>query len=146
MMLNSDLYGGLIMLAFAGMFWLQMGDFTKFGLMFPRVIIALLAFLGVVMIVKAKVKPQYMKRFFKDINKYMAATMIWSLIWVLSASYVGFFVASVVSMWAIQWMLSSERNLKISAISLAVAIGSVFVIYYVFTKYLYIFFPEGFLF
>jgi hypothetical protein len=76
----------------------------------------------------------------------MAATMIWSFLWVLSASYVGFFVASVVSMWAIQWFLSSERNLKISAISLAVAIGSVFVIYYVFTKYLYIFFPEGFLF
>ena len=146
MMLNSDLYGGLIMLTFAGMFWLQMGDFTKFGLMFPRVIIALLAFLGVVMIVKAKVKPQYVKSFLKDINKYMAATMIWSLVWVLSASYVGFFVASVVSMWAIQWFLSSERNFKISAISLAVAIGSVFVIYYVFTKYLYIFFPEGFLF
>lgn len=146
MMLNSDLYGGLIMLAFAGMFWLQMGDFTKFGLMFPKVIIALLAFLGVVMIVKAKVKPQYMKPFLKDINKYMATTMIWSLLWVLSASYVGFFVASVVSMWAIQWFLSSERNLKISAISLAVAIGCVFVIYYVFTKYLYIFFPEGFLF
>jgi hypothetical protein len=146
MMLNSDLYGGLIMLTFAGMFWLQMGDFTKFGLMFPRVIIALLAFLGVVMIVKAKVKPQYVKSFLKDINKYMAATMIWSLVWVLSATYVGFFVASVVSMWAIQWSLSSERNLRISAISLAVAIGSVFVIYYVFTKYLYIFFPEGFLF
>ena len=146
MMLNSDLYGGLIMLAFAGMFWLQMGDFTKFGLMFPKVIIALLAFLGVVMIVKAKVKPQYVKSFLKDINKYMAATMIWSLVWVLSATYVRFFVASVVSMWAIQWSLSSERNLRISAISLAVAIGSVFVIYYVFTKYLYIFFPEGFLF
>jgi hypothetical protein len=128
------------------MFWLQMGDFTKFGLMFPKVIIALLAFLGVVMIVKAKVKPQYVKSFLKDINKYMAATMIWSLVWVLSATYVGFFVASVVSMWAIQWSLSSERNLRISAISLAVAIGSVFVIYYVFTKYLYIFFPEGFLF
>ncbi|HQA37150.1 MAG TPA: tripartite tricarboxylate transporter TctB family protein [Acetomicrobium sp.] len=146
MMLNSDLYGGLVMLVFAAMFWFHIGDFTKFGLMFPKVIIVLLAVTGIALIVKSKIKPQYVESFIKEINKYMAATMLWSLIWVVSANYVGFFVASTISMWAIQWTLSDERNLKTTILSLAVAIGSVFVIYYVFTQYLYIFFPQGFLF
>ncbi|MFY9382728.1 MAG: tripartite tricarboxylate transporter TctB family protein [Acetomicrobium sp.] len=146
MMLNSDLYGGLVMLVFAAMFWFHIGDFTKFGLMFPKVIIVLLAVTGIALIVKSKIKPQYVESFIKEINKYMAATMLWSLIWVLSANYVGFFVASTISMWAIQWTLSDERNLKTTIVSLAVAIGSVFVIYHIFTQYLYIFFPQGFLF
>lgn len=146
MSLNSDLYGGLVMLAFAGIFWLQMGDFTRFGLLFPKVIIAILGILGVVMIVKSKVKPQYTSNFLKDMNKYMVAVMVWSLIWVISIKYIGFFVASVASMWMIQWSLSSDRDLKSAVKFLAVSVGCVFVIYYTFTKYLYIFFPEGFLF
>lgn len=60
---NSDLYGGLIMLAFAGMFWFQVGDFTRFGLMFPKVVIAILAILGIVMIIKSRINPQYTKHF-----------------------------------------------------------------------------------
>lgn len=143
---NSDLYGGLIMLAFAGMFWFQVGDFTRFGLMFPKVVIAILAILGIVMIIKSRINPQYTKHFLEDINKYMVKVMAWSLIWVLSIKYIGFFVASVVSMWAIQWSLCSERNFKNAVKFFAVAIGCVFVIYYTFTKYLYIFFPEGILF
>nr|WP_280101472.1 tripartite tricarboxylate transporter TctB family protein [Thermovirga lienii] len=79
-------------------------------------------------------------------NKYMVAVMVWSLIWVISIKYIGFFVASVTSMWMIQWSLSSDRDLKSAVKFLAVSVGCVFVIYYTFTKYLYIFFPEGFLF
>ncbi len=145
-MLNSDFYGGIAMIAFSALFWSQLEEFTPFGIMFPKVIIELLAILGIVMLVKSKFKPQYIESFVKEINKPMVGTMILSVMWVVLANYIGFFVISVASMWAIQWLLTAERNLKNSMISLAVSLISVCLIYFIFTKYLYIFFPKGLLF
>lgn len=145
-MLNSDFYGGIVMLGFAALFWSQLEEFTKFGIMFPKVIIIILAILGIVLLVKSKFKPQRVESFIKEINKPMICTMILSIIWVVLASYIGFFVMSVVSMWAIQWLLTAERNLKSAAISFTVSLISVSFIYFIFTKYLYIFFPSGLLF
>ena len=110
----------------------------------------LLAVTGIALIVKSKIKPQYVEYFVKETNKYMAATMLWSLIWILSANYVGFFMSNTVCMWAIQWSLSDVRNLKVTIVLLAVVIGSVFVIYYVFIQYIYIIYifssPKAFFF
>lgn len=145
-MLNSDFYGGIVMLGFAALFWSQLEEFTKFGIMFPEVIIIILAILGVIILVKSKIKPQRVKSLVKEINKPMIGTMALSIVWIGLANYIGFFVISVVSMWAIQWLLSAERNLKSAVVSLAVSIISVSLIYFVFTKYLYIFFPSGLLF
>ncbi len=144
---NTDLIGGIIMLFSGIFFWLQMGHFTKFGLLFPRAIIILIIISGIALLIKSKVNPSYGENIFvEDDMPRMILIAIICLIWVLFMKRIGFIVTSFFALGLSFWVLKDNRNLKTFLSSFILAACEVIAFYYIFAKLLYVPLPEGILF
>jgi len=146
---NTDLIGGIIVLAVAAFFQFYMDpDFTPLAAYFPKRLIACTAILGVALLIKAYVRPTYMDSFVSKLNAPVVFTIIVGLAWVLLLEWIGFILTSLLAIFAILYRLEPKakrtpaRVVKLAAI----AAVEVAVIYVVFVRLLYVTMPEGRLF
>ncbi len=147
--LNTDLIGGIVVLAVAAFFQFNMDpDFSPLAAYFPERIIICLAILGVVLLIKAKVKPVYMDSFISQMNSSMLFTIVVGLAWVFLLEWIGFIISSLAAIFAILYRLepAAKRTPARLAKFAAIAVAEVAVIYLVFVKLLYVTMPVGRLF
>jgi len=143
---NTDLIGGLIMVATSLFFWLQMGKFTVYAKIFPQAIIIFLLLAGIGLLIKAKVKPSFSDLFTEEDKFKMILVGAISLVWVLMLKQIGFAVTSVIALGMLIWILHEKRNWKNFLISFLIASGEVGILYYIFAKLLYVPLPKGLIF
>ena len=147
--LNTDLFGGIIVLAVAAFFQFHMDpDFTPLAAYFPERLIACMGILGVLLLIKAYVRPVYMDSFLHKLNAPVVFTILVGLAWVFLLEWVGFIIASLAAIFIILYRLEpkAKRTPARLAKLAAIAAGEVAVIYVVFVKLLYVTMPVGRLF
>ncbi len=144
--LNTDLVGGIIMLATAAFFQFNMDpDFTRLAAYFPERIIIALAVLGAALLVKAYMQPVRMENFIRKMNAPMMFTIIVGLAWVFLLEWIGFVIASLAAIFIILYRLEPKAKrtpVRVAKLA-AIAAGEVAVIYVVFVKLLYVTMPVG---
>lgn len=144
--LNTDLVGGIIMLAVAAFFQFQMDpDFSPLAAYFPAYLIAGLAILGLALLVKAYVRPTYMDSFIEKLNAPVVFTIIVGLGWAILMVWVGFIITSLAAIFLILYRLEPKatRTPKRIAKMAAIAAIEVAIIQVVFVNLLYVTMPIG---
>jgi len=143
---NTDIIGGVLMLATAAFFQYHMDpDFTDLGAYFPQRLIYGIAALGVGLLIKGFFWPKYQDSFMAKVNPRLMFTVIVGLVWVFLMPWTGFIATSVVAMFAILWRLEpkAKRTPVRLAKLLALVVAEVAVVYYVFAKLLFVTLPVG---
>ena len=144
--LNTDLIGGIIMLAAAGFFQYQMDpDFGPLAAYFPERIIICLAILGGMLLIKSYVRPMYMDSFASKMNSTMLFTVVVGLAWVFLLEWVGFLLSSFAAIFFILYRLEPKAKRTPARVAklAALALFEIAVIYVVFVKLLYVTMPIG---
>lgn len=147
--LNTDLLGGLIMLACAVFFYVQMDEeFTHYAAYFPDRIIPCLAVLGAALLVKARLKPTMLDSFVSQMNSTMLFAIFVGLAWVLTLEWVGFIISSFAAIFAmlVRFLPPDKRGTAAFAKLALLAAVEVGGIYVLFVKFLYVTLPVGRLF
>ena len=143
---NTDIIGGVLMLATAAFFQYQMDpDFTDLGAYFPQRLIYGIAALGVGLLIKGFFWPKYLNSFMTKVNPNVVFICIVGLIWVYLLAWVGFILTSIVAMFAILWRLEPKGNrtpVRLAKL-LALVVAEVAVVYFVFGKLLFVTLPVG---
>jgi len=141
--INTDIIGGALMILSALLFYSQIGNFTNFGLIFPRAIIVILTFLGIGLLVKAKFNPHYAKMFaMEEISKMLLVEVI-GLAWVLLLNRIGFAVTSFFALSLAIFILEEERNIKVLIKDFLIGGVEVAFFYLIFSKMLLVPLPQG---
>ena len=143
---NTDIIGGVIMLAIAAFFQFQMDpDFTALGAYFPQRLIVYIAILGVGLLIKGFIWPKYMDSFMTKVNPFVIFTVIVGLAWVYLLEWTGFVPTSIVAMFAILWYLEPKDKRTPARLTklAAIAVIEVLVVYVVFVELLYVTMPSG---
>jgi hypothetical protein len=147
--LNTDLIGGILVLAVAAFFQFHMDpDFTPLAAYFPERLITCMAVLGVLLLIKAYARPVYMDSFIHKLNAPVVFTILVGLAWVFLLEWLGFIISSLAAIFIILCRLEprTKRTPARVAKLAAIAAGEVAVIYVVFVKLLYVTMPAGRLF
>lgn len=140
---NTDLFGGLFMLAVSLIFLTRMGRLNEYSKIFPRAIIFILIVAGGALIIKSFIKPTLSKLFVIEDKKSALLVAVVSLIWVLTFRYIGFVITGVVCLTLLLFLLSEKYNIKALVKSFVIAgilLGS---LYLLFSRVLYVPFPRG---
>jgi hypothetical protein len=146
---NTDLIGGILMLAVAAFFQFHMDpDFSPMASYFPERLIVCMAVLGGALLIKAHVRPVYMDSFIYKLNAPVVFTILVGLAWVLLLEWIGFTISSIAAIFIILYRFEprARRTPKRIAKMAAIAAGEVAVIYIVFVKLLHVTMPVGRLF
>ncbi len=143
---NTDIIGGAIMILSAVFFYIQIGNFTQFGLIFPRAIIIILLALGVGLLMKAKYNPHYSKIFSMEEKSKMLIVALIGLAWVLLLNRIGFAVTSFTALSLAIFTLEEERNIKVFIKDVLIGGVEVAFFYIIFSRLLLVPLPEGILF
>ena len=143
---NTDLYGGIIMVVSSVFFWSRIGNFTQFGIIFPRSIIILLFIAGIGLLIKAKVKPIYSTLFTEDDKFKLVGIGIISLVWVLLLDKIGFAVTSFLALGLSITLLNDDNNSKEVIKHFIIAAIEVGIFFIVFSRFLNVPLPGGILF
>jgi hypothetical protein len=120
-----------------------MGNFTRFGKIFPRAIILLLFVAGIGLLIKGMVKPSKKAMFIEDDKVRMLAIAVISLTWVLLLDKIGFVVTSFTAMGLSLWVLKEQRGVTSLLTSFLLAGVEVTVFYFLFSKLLMVPLPTG---
>lgn len=143
---NTDLIGGAIMVLSAVLFYLQIGNFTKFGLIFPRAIIIILLILGIGLLIKAKINPHFSDIFqMEEMSKMLLIAGI-GLAWVMLLKVIGFAVTSFFALSLAIYALEEERTRKTLLKDFLIGGCEVAFFYLIFSRLLLVPLPEGILF
>ena len=146
---NSDLWAGCIGLALSAAFWFSIDEeIMRLSIMFPKAMIAIMALISILLLVKGILKAERQDLFNVGSNRRVLITALLFFIWGVAISYLGFFVSSVLAILAQAWYLSLARRkvtLATLALWLAVAAGEVAFFYLIFTRLLHVPLPEGIL-
>ncbi|SBV99395.1 membrane hypothetical protein [uncultured delta proteobacterium] len=144
--LNTDLFGGFILLGMAAFFHFQMDpDFSPLAAYFPEHLIIGLVVLGVALLIKAYVRPVYMDSFVHKLNAPVVFTIIVALAWAVLMIWIGFIITSLAAIFLILWRLEPKagRTPKRLAMFAAIAAIEVGVIHVVFVILLQVTMPVG---
>jgi len=146
---NSDLWAGCIGLALSAAFWFSIDEeIMRLSIMFPKAMIAIMALISILLLIKGLLKAERQDLFNVGSNKRVMVTALLFFVWGAAISYLGFFVSSVLAILAQAWYLSLARRkvtLATLALWLAVAAGEVAFFYLIFTRLLHVPLPEGIL-
>ena len=145
-MINSDYIGGSIVLAFALIFQVQMQPWGKFAVIAPKYVIYALAFFGVVLLIKGKVKPTMIPSIRGNFNRSMMYTLVVGLFWIFLLEPVGFVTTSFVALFALLYPFHPKQGLSRLLGSAGLAAAEILVLYLVFGKFLNVALPTGILF
>ena len=142
---NTDYIGGAIVIVIWALFFFQIGPWSKYAIMAPESILWIILLFGVGLLVKGKVKPEKLATTFNQINKSMIFIIIVGLVWVFTFNAVGFIVTSFIAFYAIMFVYHPNKGTSRVVGSLAVTVGVIAVLYLVFSKFLLVMLPTGFL-
>jgi len=146
---NSDLWAGCIGLALSSAFWFSIDEeIMRLSIMFPKAMIAIMALISILLLVKGILKAERQDLFSVGSNRRVLITALLFFIWGVAISYLGFFVSSVLAILAQAWYLALARRkvtLPTLALWLVVAAGEVAFFYLIFTRLLHVPLPEGIL-
>ena len=146
---NSDLWAGCIGLALSVAFWFSIDEeIMRLSIMFPKAMIAIMALISILLLVKGILKAERQDLFNVGSNKRVIITALLFFVWGVAISYLGFFVSSVLAILAQAWYLALARRkvtLPTLAFWLVVAAGEVAFFYFIFTRLLHVPLPEGIL-
>ena len=140
---NTDLIGGLFMVITAIFFWTKMDRFTPFAKIFPQAIIVLVFVCGLGLLIKSKNNPSRAQLFILDDKPKAIMVAVISLAWVLLFNRIGFVVTSISALSLLLWVLGEKKSLKQFIRSFIIAGVQVGILYYIFSKVLYVPFPKG---
>lgn len=143
---NTDIIGGMIMVLSSLLFYSQLGNFTRFGMIFPKAIIIILLILGIGLLIKSKYNPYYADIFeMEEMSKMLLIAAI-GLIWILLLDVIGFAVTSFFALSLAIYALEEERNMKTLFKDFLIGGVEVALFYTVFSRLLLVPLPEGILF
>jgi len=143
---NTDLIGGLFMVITALFFWTKMDKFTPYAKIFPKAIIILVFLSGIGLLIKSITNGANSELFVLDDKAKMILVAAISLAWVLLFKKIGFVVTSFLALGILIWVLGEKKSLKNFIMSFLIAGGEIGLLYYAFSKVLYVPFPKGFFF
>lgn len=141
--INTDIIGGAFMILSAVLFYSQIGNFTNFGLLFPRAIIFILMVLGFGLLLKAKFNPHYSEIFAMEEKSKMILVAVVGLAWVLLLNRIGFAVTSFFALSLAIFILEEERSLKVLVKDFLIGGVEVTFFYLIFSRLLLVPLPEG---
>lgn len=152
---NTDLIAGIGGLVFAAVFGLAREPWTPLSARWPNAILVFIILCAVFLLVRAFIKPERNPIFDEGSRVRMVVTVVLLLVWASLIEYLGFLVTSVLVFYAFWWYLAraakkvegDESGLGAIAYVRALAIIVVLVgsFHYVFTKFLFVPLPRGFL-
>lgn len=140
---NTDLYGGIFMIFVSLVFMSKLKGLTEFSKVFPRAIIVLLIVSGVGLLIKARKKPSLSQLFQMENKKSVLFVTIVTLVWVFSFKKIGFVVTSIVCLTTLLCLLNDKKNMKEYMKSLVIAGCEIAILYLLFSRVLYVPFPNG---
>ncbi len=148
-MRNADRISFLIIAGICVYFWFESLSFTRFGYLFPRVIISILGFLAILLFALSFFKKEKIRIFEGDNISYPVILLCILLViaWAFLIKLLGFAVTSVLFI-SVMNVLLDKKNRSIRAITIKVVTTGVFVgaFYLFFSKLLLVSFPRGVLF
>jgi len=144
---NTDILAGSIGLGLSLVFWLSIDrEIMRLSIMFPRAMIAIMALISVLLLIKGFTKAERQDLFDVGSNLRVAVTGLFFFAWGVAIAYVGFFVSSVAAILAMAAYLATARRqitLGVLAIWLVIVICEVAFFYLIFTQLLHVPLPEG---
>ena len=143
--INSDYIGAAVVFAMTLLFYFQIGEWSKYAIMAPKNVIYLIFVLGLVLLLKGKIKPELVVPSFLSINWSLLFVIIVGLLWVFLLETIGFVTTSVVAFTAILIAFHPKKDLRAIVESLAISGGMVFLFYMLFEKLLNVMLPAGIL-
>ncbi len=121
----------------------KLAGLTEFSKIFPRAIIVLLIVSGLGLLLKARKNPSIAQLFVVDNKKSALLVAIITLVWVLSFKKIGFVVTSIVCLTSLLVVLNDKKNVKEYFKSFLLAGCEIALLYLLFSKVLYVPFPNG---
>jgi hypothetical protein len=145
--MNWDRFTSVFLLIICALLWKQVIPYSYLASLFPQVVIAVLAFLSAVLLVKSWLRPE-VKRLFQGIKKKdIGLTVVILACWVGTIPLLGLYASSILFFTLMVWWISKERR-RLSAIgfSLVLVVAVVSFFYFIFQSILLVPFPQGILF
>jgi len=148
-MRNADRISAIIILGICAYFWTESRSFTRFGLLFPQVIVIILALLAMALLVLSFVKP-VKKALFKKEEDISYLTVVLSVVlmiaWVFFIKILGFLITSVVFFSLMLTLFDRrKRTLGYYLLKIGTVILVVGAFYLFFARLLLVPFPRGIL-
>jgi len=143
--INTDYLGAVIVLLTSLVFYLQIGKWSKYAIMAPRSILYLLFALGIILLIKGRVKPERAVPSFLAINRSLAFLIVTGLLWVFLSNTIGFVVTSITAYTAILIAYHPKKGIRGVIESLLISGIVVIAMYLLFAKMLNVTLPQGFL-
>lgn len=148
-MRNADRISAIVILGICGYFWYESRTFTKFGLLFPQVIVTILSLLSLTLLIMSFLKPGRSTVFGNINTSYFTVVLAVLLMvsWIFFIKILGFLVTSVV-FFSIMLILFDRRKRTLSyyLIKIGTVILTVSAFYLFFARLLLVPFPRGVLF
>lgn len=146
---NTDLIAGLVGLGITAAFWFSLDpEMTRLSNMFPKAMIRIMALISIFLVIRGFVKPERRDLFAEGSNRRVIVTALHFFAWGVAIPHVGFFVSSVLVISSLVYYLAlanRQVSLKSMAGWVVIVIFEVGIFYFIFTKFLHIPLPGGFL-
>jgi hypothetical protein len=146
---NTDLIAGIAGLFITAMFWFTMDpEMTRMSRIFPKAMILIMFCVSAILVIKGFLKPERRNLFAEGSNRRVIVTALHFFAWGVAIPHVGFFVSSVVVISSLVYYLAlanRQVSLKVMARWVVIVIFEVGIFYFIFTKFLHIPLPGGFL-
>ncbi len=147
---NSDMIGGVLGLALAGAFYLaREANWSFWSAVFPNVVIAIIATLSALLVVKAFVRPAMLPLFAEGSPGNMVVVAVVLLAWSVAFSSLGTLLSSFLGFVFLAWYLSrgtAHLGTRQLLIGIVVIVTELAVFYVIFTRVLNVPLPRGVLF
>lgn len=148
-MKNANRISAVIILGICAYFWYESSTFTRFGSLFPQVVIAILGLLALLLLVMSFVKTEKTRVFEKVSVKYINIVIAVLLIisWGIFIRLLGFVVTSVLFFSVIMIIFEKRKQPVFYYVKkLGMIVVTVGIFYYFFSWLLLVPFPKGVLF
>ena len=148
-MRNANRISAVIILGICAYFWYESTGFTKFGSLFPQVVVAILGFLALLLLIMSFIKTEKTKVFEKISVKYINIVIALLLIisWGIFIRMLGFVVTSVLFFSVIIIIFEKRKQPILYYLKkIGMILVTVGVFYFFFSWLLLVPFPKGVLF
>jgi len=146
--INTDIASGIIGLTLTAIFYFSLEDISRLSIMFPETMISLMGLISAGLVIKGFIKPSRDRIFNVGSNRRWMVTALLFFLWVFVMPIIGFFVSTVVFMTVLVVYLARSR-IKVTPAKLLiwcpVIVVEVTFFYLIFTKFLHVPLPRGFL-
>ena len=144
--INTEIASGVIGLLLSAVFFFALEDISWMSILFPKVLVYIMALIAGALVVMGIVKPSRERIFSDGSNTRWMVTGALFFAWVLFMPILGFFVSTVFFMTMIVGYLARAR-IQVTAgkflIWFPIVLAEVTFFYLIFSKVLYVPLPEG---